>query len=130
MRLLRAIASAFTVATVIYAIRRKRSHGTFLRVPFEFRVPTLPRIRERLWNAEEKRLLMPQVFGVGWTLNLREALDRLHSRVMERGDEVPAPSPEPDEGVPGAPEEPGEGISETAQEPEEAASDESQERQD
>ncbi|MGH2821265.1 MAG: DUF5808 domain-containing protein [Actinomycetota bacterium] len=39
-------------------------------VPYDFRVPTVERIRERLWEPQQKRLVAPQVFGVGWSMNL------------------------------------------------------------
>ncbi len=80
MRLLsriRMVTSLFAVATVIYAIRTRRSHGRFLRVPFEFRVPTPSRIRQRVWNPDDDSVLTPQAFGVGWTLNLHQAARRL-----------------------------------------------------
>ncbi len=38
-------------------------------VPYDFRFPTVDRIRERLWDPNGA-LITPQVFGVGWTLNL------------------------------------------------------------
>ena len=37
-------------------------------VPYDFRPPTLERIKERLWNPEGA-LLSRQVVGVGWTVN-------------------------------------------------------------
>jgi hypothetical protein len=39
-------------------------------IPYEFRPPTLARIRERWWNPEDERILTPHVFGVGWSLNV------------------------------------------------------------
>jgi hypothetical protein len=38
-------------------------------VPYDFRPPTVARLRERLWSPDG-RLVVPQVFGVGWTVNL------------------------------------------------------------
>ena len=73
----RMVTSVFAVATLIYAIRTKRSHGRFLRVPFEFRVPTPSRVRQRVWNPDDDSVLAPQVFGVGWTLNLYQVARRL-----------------------------------------------------
>lgn len=47
------------------------SHGTMLRlIPYDFRRPTLARIKERIWNPEDERIVVPRVFGAGWTLNL------------------------------------------------------------
>ena len=39
-------------------------------VPYDLRVPTLQRARERWWNPDVDRVFVPQVFGVGWTVNL------------------------------------------------------------
>ena len=80
MRLLsrfRIVTCLFAVATIIYAIRTKQSHGRFLRVPFEFRVPTPSRIRQRVWNPDDDSVVTPQAFGVGWTLNLYQVARRL-----------------------------------------------------
>ena len=44
--------------------------GKILGVPYDFRRPTLARIRERMWNLDEPRVLVPRVFGIGYTINL------------------------------------------------------------
>jgi hypothetical protein len=36
-------------------------------------MPTIQRARSRWWNPDEPRLFVPQVFGLGWTVNLRKA---------------------------------------------------------
>ena len=77
MRLVRAFTLLVTVGTVIYAIRTRQSHGTFLKIPFEFRVPTLRRVRESLWNPQDERILTPHPFGVGWSPNVYQVLRRL-----------------------------------------------------
>jgi hypothetical protein len=38
-------------------------------VPYDFRFPTPQRIREKVWNKDTSRVLMPHLFGVGWSLN-------------------------------------------------------------
>ena len=43
-------------------------------VPYEFRPPTLARVRERWWNPDDPRVLTPHVFGVGWSVNLGRLL--------------------------------------------------------
>ena len=45
-------------------------------VPYDFRPPTVDRVRQRLWDADEP-LFTPHVFGVGWTLNLGRLARRL-----------------------------------------------------
>jgi hypothetical protein len=39
-------------------------------VPYDFRPPTVERARATWWSPENGRVFVPQVFGVGWTLNL------------------------------------------------------------
>jgi hypothetical protein len=45
------------------------------RLPYDLRRPTLTRARERLWNPADRRILVPTVFGVGWTVNLGRLLE-------------------------------------------------------
>ena len=56
-------------------------HGHVLgMVPYDFRPPTLDRIRRAYWNTTDDRLFTDRVFGVGWTINLYRA-----SVLLERG---------------------------------------------
>ncbi len=82
----RALTAIFTLATVAYAWRSRRSHGTFLKVPYEFRVPTMDRIRSRWWNPDDNKVFTPRVFGVGWTINFHRVL-RLLGLVKKGGEE-------------------------------------------
>lgn len=46
------------------------SHGKILGVvPYDLRRPTLARMKERLWNPGDERVVVPRVFGAGWTFN-------------------------------------------------------------
>jgi uncharacterized membrane protein len=67
------LAAGLTVAAVVRELRlpadERTWHGRILYVPYDFRLPTLERVRERLWAPEDERLLVPHVFGVGWTVN-------------------------------------------------------------
>ena len=46
-------------------------------IPYDFRVPTLDRVRDSCWNPYEDRIFMPAVFGLGWSINLRSLLENL-----------------------------------------------------
>jgi hypothetical protein len=46
-------------------------------VPYDFRMPTIERARSRWWNPDEPRLFVPQVFGLGWTVNFARLVGRL-----------------------------------------------------
>ena len=46
-------------------------------LPYVFRPPTLARVRQTLWNPQQNRILVPQAFGVGWSINVGGLLRRL-----------------------------------------------------
>ena len=39
-------------------------------VPYDLRPPSIERVRQSWWSPESERLLTPQVFGVGWAINV------------------------------------------------------------
>jgi hypothetical protein len=98
---------AWAVVTELRKPREQRTwHGHLADVvPYDFRPPTLGRVRERWWNPADPRLLTPHVFGVGWSINLARAMDLLRDRRMHRtsgttpGNEtepLPSEPPRPD----------------------------------
>jgi hypothetical protein len=50
--------------------------GKFLGIPYDWRRPTGERVRSRLWNPSEPRLLVPKVYGWGWTINFARLFGR------------------------------------------------------
>jgi hypothetical protein len=52
-------------------------HGKVLGVPYDFRMPTLERLQQRVWNPDDERILVPHVIGIGWTFNLYQLKRRL-----------------------------------------------------
>jgi len=44
-------------------------HGTLFNIPYDFRWPTIERLREAIWNKNTARVLVPQAFGMGWSIN-------------------------------------------------------------
>ena len=51
--------------------------GVFLGLPYDWRAPTWERVKSRLWNAQDRRLLTPKAFGWGFDLNLYQVARRL-----------------------------------------------------
>ena len=39
-------------------------------IPYEFRVPSLARVKASWWNPDEDRILTPMVWGIGWSINI------------------------------------------------------------
>lgn len=50
---------------------------TVFGVPWETRGPTDAGVRSRIWAPEDPRLLVPRMFGLGWTVNLGAVAVRL-----------------------------------------------------
>ncbi|MBI2887996.1 MAG: hypothetical protein HYY02_12400 [Chloroflexi bacterium] len=50
--------------------RGVKSHGTFLGIPYDFRLPTPHRLQEAFWNPADRRLFTPHVFGWGYSINV------------------------------------------------------------
>jgi hypothetical protein len=74
-RFVKLAAVVVAIAAVVDQLRRPRSdrtwHGEVAGiVPYDFRKPTMERARSRWWNPQDERLFVPQVFGVGWTVNV------------------------------------------------------------
>ena len=69
---------AAAVATELHKRPRERTwHGRILGVvPYDFRRPTLQRIKSRWWNPSDPRIFTPRALGVGWDVNLGRLLGR------------------------------------------------------
>jgi hypothetical protein len=58
--------------------------GRFLGIPYDWRKPTLIRLKKGIWNPDAQRIFIPKVYGWGYGINLYEVARRLrlvrHSR--------------------------------------------------
>lgn len=77
-RVVAIVAGALTALAVAQQLSRPRGQRTWqghvVGVPYDFRLPTAERFRQRLWAPDNPCLVVPRVFGVGWTLNLGRLL--------------------------------------------------------
>jgi hypothetical protein len=74
-RLIRLVTIGLAVAAVVKEVRtpaeERQWHGVVVGfVPYDFRIPTLARVKERMWDPDSSHVINPRVFGVGWTVNL------------------------------------------------------------
>ena len=70
---------ALTVGALVYAIRSGQPVGRFIGMPYDFRVPTADRFRDRLWNEDDERIFTPMVFGVGWSINFFRVVEKFRA---------------------------------------------------
>ena len=74
-RLISYIATALLVASIIKELRKPTDERTWEGclagfIPYDLRPPTLSRIRNTFWNPDNPHVVVPTLFGVGWTVNL------------------------------------------------------------
>jgi hypothetical protein len=50
--------------------RRPEPQGYFAGIPYDWRPPTVERLKQRWWNPDDSRLFTPRVWGWGYDLNL------------------------------------------------------------
>jgi hypothetical protein len=62
--------------------------GTLLGMPYDVRVPTVERVAQRWWDPLEPRILVPRIFGLGWTINFAAVAVRL-GLIRPDDEEVP-----------------------------------------
>ena len=77
----RALGIGVVAAAVLKEMRKPRAdrhwHAQLAGfVPYDFRLPSLDRLRSALWNPDSSHVLMPPVFGVGWSVNFGALLRR------------------------------------------------------
>lgn len=77
-KLMTATALALVATAINEQLRRppeeRTWRGDILGIPYDFRPVTEDRIRERVWNSNNPSLFVPQIFGIGWTVNLYRLL--------------------------------------------------------
>lgn len=75
--------AVLTVAAAIYRELRlppeeRTWHGRLFGViPYDFRLPTLGRLREAYWNTDSDQVFTDRPLGVGWAVNLPPLLRRV-----------------------------------------------------
>jgi len=84
----RLASAGLTAAAVARELRRPHAertwHGRVANVPYDFRRPTLARVRQTFWAPDNPHLLVPHAFGVGWSINLGR-LARVAREVAQAG---------------------------------------------
>ena len=81
-RMLQVITFTLTLVAVCQELEKPKEerkwYGKVIGfVPYDFRSPTIDRLKEACWNPYERRIFTPRPFGVGWTINFYALLENL-----------------------------------------------------
>ena len=81
-KLLRLLAWLTFFGAIYQQLRKPREerdwHGKVAGiVPYDFRLPTLRRLRDAYWAPESDQVFSEHVFGVGWAVNIPVAMRKL-----------------------------------------------------
>jgi hypothetical protein len=55
----------------------RRWHGKVGLVPYDFRLPTIERLKESYWNPDDSRIFTPEAIGIGWAINFYTLLEKM-----------------------------------------------------
>lgn len=85
-QLITLVTIALAVAAVVKELRTPADQRTWNGkvagvVPYDFRMPTVARFKERVWNPEGEHFVGPRVFGVGWTVNMGKVVAAARTRL-------------------------------------------------
>lgn len=112
LRLIRTLAWMAFAAAIYQELRKPPEARTWNgkvagTIPYDFRVPTLDRLRHAYWDPDSDQIFSENVFGVGWAVNIPVAARKLSEIVSQyaessaslrrspRRDELPSPRDEP-----------------------------------
>lgn len=57
-------------------VEERTWHGVAFGVPYDFRLPTIERLRNNMWNKDTASILVPRAFGLGWDINFYPLLHK------------------------------------------------------
>ena len=81
IRLVQAAAITITIAAVCQELEKPKEerhwHGKLGFIPYDFRLPTLERLKESYWNPDDNRIFTPEAIGIGWGINFFSLLEKL-----------------------------------------------------
>lgn len=80
-RIAQAAIITVTLAAVCQEMEKPREerdwHGKVGIIPYDFRLPTIERIKNGYWNSESTKIFSPEVFGIGWAINFHALMEKM-----------------------------------------------------
>ena len=88
VRLIRTLAWMAFAAAIYQELRKPPEARTWNGkvagiVPYDFRLPTIDRLREAYWDPDNEQVFSEKVFGVGWAVNIPVAARKLSEIVSQ-----------------------------------------------
>ena len=81
IRMIEAAIITVTLAAVCQELEKpqeeRRWHGKVGFIPYDFRIPTMERVKELCWNPDDNRIFTPGLWGIGWAVNIYALLERM-----------------------------------------------------
>ena len=81
LRLVQAATITVTIAAVVQELEKPKEertwHGKIGLIPYDFRLPTVRRVKNAYWNENDDRIFTDQPLGVGWAVNFHSLLHRV-----------------------------------------------------
>ena len=81
VRLIQAAVITITLAAVCQELEKPKEernwHGKVGFIPYDFRLPTIERIKEGYWNSDSTKIFSPEVWGIGWAINFHALLEKM-----------------------------------------------------
>ena len=81
-RLAEVVVLSLTIAAVCQELEKPKEERIWCGkvaglVPYDFRLPTVARLKESFWNPADSQVFTPRAFGVGWSINVYALLEKL-----------------------------------------------------
>ena len=88
VRLIRTLAWTAFAAAIYQELRKPPEARTWNGkvagiVPYDFRIPTIDRLRGAYWAPDDDRVFSERVFGVGWAVNIPVAARKVSEIVSQ-----------------------------------------------
>ena len=88
VRLIRTLAWTAFAAAIYQELRKPPEARTWNGkvagvVPYDFRIPTVDRLREAYWAPDSDQVFSERVFGVGWAVNIPVAARKVSEIVSQ-----------------------------------------------
>ena len=81
VRLIQAAVLTVALAAVCQELEKPKEerhwHGKVGFIPYDFRIPTLERLKATYWNSEGENIFVPQACGIGWAVNFYALLEKM-----------------------------------------------------